>query len=219
MRGSNKPVIIINCKTYPEATGEKAEILARVCEAVAQESRADIRIAVQAADLYRVSKAVSIPVYAEHVDPIDPGRNTGYILPEDVKAEGAVGTLLNHSEHRLAPAVLEQTVREAKTAGLRVVVCAETPEEGETLARLEPEFVAVEPPALIGGTVSVSTAEPELITAAVAEISVPVLVGAGVHTGADVKIALELGAAGVLVASGVVKAEDQEAALRALIPR
>ncbi len=213
------PVILINFKTYPQATGERAEILAKICEAVAQESGADIRVAVQAADLYRVSQSVSIPVYAEHVDPIDPGRNTGYILPEDVKAEGAVGTLLNHSEHRLEWEVLERAVKEAKAAGLRVVVCAETPEEGAKIARLEPEFVAVEPPALIGGTVSVSTAEPEIIKEAVLKSSVPVLVGAGVHTGEDVKIALALGAAGVLVASGVVKAEDQEAALRALIPR
>ena len=212
-----RPVIIVNFKTYPQATGAKAEALARACETVAKERGADIRVAVQAADIYRVKHAVTIPVYAEHVDPIDPGQHTGYILPADVKAEGAVGTLLNHSEHRIHRDVLERTVRHAKEAGLKVVICAATPEEGATYAAFKPEFVAVEPPALIGGTISVSTAEPELITDAVKKVKAPLLVGAGIHTGADVKIALKLGAQGVLLASGVTRAKDPKEALEALL--
>jgi triosephosphate isomerase len=212
-----KPIIVINFKTYPQATGAKSEELARMCEAVAKRHDVDIRVAVQAADIYRVCHAVSIPVYAEHVDPIDPGRHTGYILPEDVKAEGAVGTLLNHSEHRVKPEVIARTVLHAKAAGLKVIICAATPKEGAEYARLKPEFVAVEPPELIGGKVSVSTAKPEVITKAVAMIKAPLLVGAGVHTGEDVKIALKLGAQGVLLASGVTKAKDPKRALEALL--
>ncbi len=210
-------VIIINFKTYPQATGENAVRLAELCQELADEHDADIRVAVQAADLYRVSQAVSIPVYAEHVDPIDPGRNTGFILPEAVKAEGAAGTLLNHSEHRLERDVLERSVKEAKDAGLKVVICAATPEEGSEVAALQPEFVAVEPPELIGGEVSVSAAEPEIIRKSVELIDAPLLVGAGIHTGEDVKVALELGAVGVLLASGVTKAEDPKKALLALL--
>ncbi|MBR9693333.1 triosephosphate isomerase, partial [Candidatus Woesearchaeota archaeon] len=184
---------------------------------VAKEKSADIRVAVQAADIYRVAQAVSIPVYAEHVDPIDPGQNTGFILPEAVMAEGATGTLLNHSEHRLERDVLERSMREAKDAGLKVVICAATPEEGGELSTLYPEFIAVEPPELIGGTMSVSSAQPEIIKKAVEIISVPVLVGAGIHTGEDVKVALELGAKGVLLASGITKAEDPKKALLELL--
>ena len=45
----------------------------------------------------------------------------------------------------------------------------------------------------------------------------PVLCGAGIHTGEDVKKSRELGAKGILVASGVVKAKDQRKALKELI--
>lgn len=210
-------VIIINFKTYPQATGENAEKLARICEEVAREHHVDIRVAVQAADIYRVSQAVSIPVYAEHVDAIDPGRNTGFILPEDVKAEGAVGTLLNHSEHRLEPSILYRTVKEAKEAGLKVIICAATPEEGRDLAALEPEFIAVEPPELIAGKISVAEAEPDVIKKAVALIAVPLLVGAGIHTAEDVKVAAQLGAQGVLLASGITKATEPKKALLDLL--
>lgn len=212
-----KPVIVVNFKTYEQATGAKAEQLARACEAVAKKRGADIRVAVQAADIYRVKHAVTIPVYAEHVDPIDPGQNTGYILPADVKAEGAVGTLLNHSEHRVPADVIERTVRHAKEAGLKVILCAATPDEGARYATLQPEFIAVEPPELIGGTISVSTAQPGLIKDAVKHVKAPLLVGAGIHTGADVKIALALGAQGVLLASGITKAKDPQRALDALL--
>ncbi len=212
-----KPVIIVNFKTYAQATGENAERLAKLCERAAKQHDADIRVAVQAADIYRVASKVSIPVYAEHVDPIDPGQNTGFILPEDVEAEGAVGTLLNHSEHRLPGKQLEEAVRQAKEAGLKIVLCARTVEEGAALAHLSPEFVAVEPPELIGGTVSVSTANPALIKDAVRLIDAPLLVGAGVHTAEDVRIALALGAKGVLLASGVAKAKDPHEALEELL--
>jgi triosephosphate isomerase len=97
------------------------------------------------------------------------------------------------------------------------IVCAENDDEGYKFAQMGADFVAVEPPDLIGGNVSVSSARPELITAAVAKIGQgKVIIGAGIKTGEDVRIALSLGAAGVLVASGVVKAADQEAALRDL---
>jgi len=212
-----RPVIIVNFKTYPSATGENAERLAKLCEAAGKRHGIDVRVAVQAADIYRVARAVTIPVYAEHIDPVEPGQHTGYVLAEDAKAEGASGTLLNHSEHRLTGKELELAVERARLNGLSIVICVATPEEGAAVARLAPEFVAVEPPELIGGTVSVSTARPEVIADAVKLIKAPLLVGAGVHTAQDVKIALSLGAKGVLLASGVAAAKDPVAALEKLL--
>jgi triosephosphate isomerase len=46
---------------------------------------------------------------------------------------------------------------------------------------------------------------------------IPVLCGAGVKNGEDVRKAKELGAKGILVASGVVKAENPEEAIRDLL--
>ncbi len=212
-----KPVIIVNFKTYANATGEAAVALAKICERVAAKRDADIRVAVQAADIYRVAKAVNIPVYAEHVDAIDPGRHTGYILPEDVKDAGAVGTILNHSEHPLDMETLARTIKDCNEAGLKFIICAPTAERGSIVAQFLPEFVAVEPPELIGGEVSVCEAEPELIKDAVEKIPAPLLVGAGIRDGDDVQAAMDLGAKGVLLASGVATADDPEDVLDDLL--
>jgi len=211
-------VIITNFKTYEKATGDKAVELAKIHDEVAKETGADIRIAVQAADISRVSAAVSIPVYAQHIDPVNFGSATGHVLPEAVKMAGASGTLLNHSEHRLDRDVLEKSVQRAREVGLDVVICAATPEEGETFLEFDPDLIAVEPPELIGGDISVSQAQPEIIEHAVRLIGSDKLkVGAGVKTGEDVRIAIELGARGVLLASGVTKAEDPKAVLLDLV--
>jgi triosephosphate isomerase len=49
------------------------------------------------------------------------------------------------------------------------------------------------------------------------DANIPVLCGAGVKTGKDVRAALDLGAKGVLLASGVVKAADVRGALSDLV--
>ena len=208
--------MIVNFKTYKNATGEKAVELAKICEKVALDTGVNIIVAVQEIDIYHVSNSVSIPVFAEHVDGIEYGSHTGFILPEAVKEAGAVGTLLNHSEHRLRIDEIEKSIRRAKEIGLEVVVCANTPAVGDALDEFKPDVIAVEPPELIGGDISVSSSRPEIIKESVETIEGPVLVGAGIKTGEDVRKALELGAKGVLLASGVTKASDPEKVLREL---
>ncbi len=210
-------MIITNFKTYESATGDAALALAMIHDKVAKETGADIRIAVQAADLYRIAQAVSIPVYAQHIDPVGFGSNTGHILPEAVEAAGAKGTLLNHSERRLERDVIQKSIERAKELGLEVVLCAQDPEEGASFVDLDPTLIAVEPPELIGGDISVSTAQPEIVSDAAKLINDKCLVGAGVKNGADVKKSLELGAKGVLLASGVTKASDPEEVLLDLV--
>jgi triosephosphate isomerase len=210
------PFILVNFKTYPTAVGAEAVKLAKIHEQVAQETGANIGIAVGALDLKEVAAAVSIPVFAQHVDGADFGSFTGQIVPEQVRSLGAVGTLLNHSERRIGSA-LPAAVAAAKAAGLKIVLCAESTDEAEELAQLAPDFLAVEPPQLIGGDVSVTTANPEVIGETLAVVgTTPLLVGAGVKNATDVQTALKLGAVGVLLASGVTKAEDPAAVLREL---
>jgi len=207
-------MIITNFKTYQSASAENAVKLAKIHQAVSEELDVDIRIAVQAVDLYRVKKAVKIPVFAQHIDPIVFGSATGHILPEAVKATGAEGTILNHSECRLDRETLKKSIERAKEVGLTTVVCAETPEEGASFLEFEPDYIAVEPPELIGGDISVSTAKPDIIKNAAKLIgSEKLLVGAGVKNGDDVRIAIKLGAKGVLLASGITKAKDPKAVL------
>jgi triosephosphate isomerase (TIM) len=210
-------MIIVNFKTYDSAVGENAVALAKIHEVVAQETGAEIAVAVNALDLEKVIAAVKIPVFAQHVDAAEFGSFTGGIVPELVKKMGAAGTLLNHSEKRLGDK-LSASSEAAKAAGLQVVICAEDDSESEKIAaELQPDFVAVEPPELIGGDISVTSANPGVIENSVKRVGeTPLLVGAGVKNGEDVKTALQLGAKGVLLASGITKAEDPAAVLRDL---
>lgn len=208
------PVIIVNFKTYESATGDNAVKLAKIHEEVARETGAEIAVCVQPADLYPVSREVSIPVFSQHIDSVSYGSNTGHILPESVKQSGAFGTLLNHAEKQIPFDDIANYIKRARQAELFVVVCANDPEAGEKIASLNPDLVALEPPELIGGDVSVSKAKPEIIKKAVELVGEEkLLVGAGVKTGEDVKKAVELGAKGVLLASGVTKAENPKAVL------
>jgi triosephosphate isomerase len=215
------PTIVLNVKTYAEATGEKAVELAKVMDAIAKETGASMAIAVQATDIWRCAEQVTIPVFAEHVDPITPGSHTGRTLPEALQAAKAVGTLINHSEHRLQLADIDACLQKVKKLNLDQIVCSNNIATSQAAAALSPNFVAVEPPELIGGDISVTKADPDIVSGSVNAVQrvnpkVHVLCGAGVKNGKDVAKALELGAKGVLLASGVVKAKDWEQVLRDL---
>ncbi|MCD6108894.1 MAG: triose-phosphate isomerase [Thermoplasmata archaeon] len=216
------PIIIVNVKTYSEAIGEKAVELAEIMDKLAKETSTSLAIAVQHTDIQKVADSVDIPVLAQHIDPISPGSHTGWVLPETVKEAGANGTLINHSEHRLKLADIDTCVRRAEENKLTTVVCSNNIRASKAIAALEPDFVAVEPPELIGGDISVTTANPEIVKGTVEEVrkiskNIGILCGAGVKNGKDIEKAIELGTDGVLLASGVVKAQDKEKVLRDLI--
>ena len=215
------PAIVLNVKTYTEATGDQVLRLATLMDKIAQETGAGMAIAVQATDIPLCTKKIRIPVFAQHIDPIKPGSHTGWTLPEAVKAAGAVGTLINHSEHRLILADIDTCITRAKELGLEQIVCSNNVATSNAIATFSPTFVAVEPPELIGGDISVTTADPGVVSSTVNAVKaidahVKILCGAGVKNGRDVAKAIELGADGVLLASGVVKAADKEKVLRNL---
>ncbi|MFB6204130.1 MAG: triose-phosphate isomerase [Candidatus Nanohaloarchaea archaeon] len=200
--------LILNMKAYREGTGENFGSLADLSIEAANEFEHELVIAAQPSDIHRMDDRY-VTGFAEHIDPVEPGSHTGHILPEAVKEAGAEGTLINHSERRLEKEEIRKTVERAKEAGLTTVVCAQSPEECAEIREFEPDYIAYEPPELIGGDVSVSEAEPEMIEKAVeASKPVPTLTGAGIKNTEDVEKSIELGCEGVLVASGVVKSDD-----------
>jgi len=213
------PTIIVNFKTYLEATGRKAVELAKQAEKVSKETGASIVVAPQFADIARVAEAVEIPVFAQHIDPIKPGSCTGHVLADSVKETGAVGTLINHSEKQLKLVDIDTVIRLAREKNLISCVCANNPSVSAAVAALKPDIVSIEPPELIGTGVAVSKAQPEVVTNTVkfvreVNIEVIILCGAGISHGEDVAVALKLGTQGVLVASGIVKAKDPYSMLR-----
>ncbi len=216
------PIIAINFKTYPQVTGEGAVTLAKKCEKVALDNGVTIIVAPQIADIYRVSSEVNIPVFSQHLDAGDPGRFTGHSLGETLKEAGCSGTLLNHSENRMQLADIEASVRKAEALGLYTIVCTNNPLVSVAAAAVNPSAVAVEPPELIGSGISVSQAQPEIISGTVERIravnaEVVILCGAGISNGDDVKSAIKLGSQGVLLASAVAKSDKPEDVLNDLI--
>ncbi len=209
---------IINFKAYQSSSGLNAIKLAKICEKVAKKEKANIAVAVQPADVLAVAGNVKIPVLVQHVDAVVFGAKTGWILPESVQQMGAVGSLINHSEHQIPLAQIDATIKRLKSLGMLSVCCADTPAKAAEIAKFNPDIIAIEPPELIGGNIAVSQAKPEVITQTTSKIKdIPILCGAGVKTMDDVVKAVQLGAKGILVASGVTNAQNPEKALTQLV--
>ncbi len=207
------PIIIVNYKTYFEATGKKAVKLSKIAEEVSMESGVNVGVAPQFADIASIADTVSIPVFSQHIDPITPGSFTGHILLESVKEAGAIGTLINHSERRLKMFDIEAIITKTRESGMVSVVCTNNAAVSAAAAALKPDMIAVEPPELIGTGIPVSKAKPEVVSGTVELVKrinpdIVTLCGAGITRGEDVTAALKLGTKGVLVASGIVKAKD-----------
>ena len=206
--------VLLNLKAYPCDTVE----IAATAADVADDTGVRIAVAPQTAEIAPVAET-GVETWAQHVDGIEPGSHTGSTLAEATAEAGATGTLLNHSECRLRLADIDAGIRAAKRAGLETVVCANNPRQIAAATSLQPDAVAVEPPELIGTGTPVSKADPQIVTDSVKAASddVPVLCGAGISTGEDLVAAADLGAEGVLLASGVAKADDPRAALESLV--
>ena len=217
-----KPLIVVNFKTYTESAGERAVRIARYCEEVGKDHGVRIVPVPQIPDIFRVTCSVKIPVFAQHIDGVGAGSFTGHITAECIREAGASGTLINHSERRLLLSDIDSAVRAAKKAGLKTIVCTNNVAVTSAAAALSPDFVAIEPPELIGSGIPVSKADPGIVRGSVEAVKkinpgVETLCGAGISKGEDVAAALELGTSGVLLASGVIKARDPKAALLDLV--
>ncbi|HLD39749.1 MAG TPA: triose-phosphate isomerase [Candidatus Nanoarchaeia archaeon] len=216
-----KPLILLNFKTYPEAAGKKALLLAKKLEKV-HSSKFEIVIAPSLPTLEEVAARTSLPVFSQHTDLAGLGPFTGKISAQELKKIGVKGTLLNHSERKIPFSILKKIVADGKKHKLVIVICASSLKEAKKVAALAPDYLAYEPPELIGGNVSVTKAKPEVIAKAVEIVKkispkTKVLCGAGIQSGEDIRKALELGAQGVLIGHAVPKAKDPARFLKELL--
>jgi triosephosphate isomerase (TIM) len=206
-------ITIINFKTYKQ--GKQVLEFAKKIEKIDK----SIIVGIQASDIEEIAKKTKLIVYAQHVDNFQKGRNTGFVIPESVKADGAKGTFLNHSEHRLKLDVIRKTILRCKRIRLKTAVFASNLEEAKKIERFHPDILIIEPPELVAGKISVSSAKPELISKISETIKKNFLVGAGIHSRKDVEIALKLGASGIAVSSSVMKARNPSTELKKLLGR
>ena len=216
-----QPLIVVNFKTYATAMGQRAVDLAQAMERASKDHVRMIAV-VSAFDLHAVKQAApSLEVWSQHLDPVGQGSFTGWLQPENAIERGAQGTIINHAEHKVDIEHVQQLMQQLPD-DFPMCACAADVDEAHQLAELGPTFIAVEPPELIGGDISVTTADPAIVSDTVNAVRainshVRVLCGAGVKDGKDVKTAVELGAHGVLLASGVTKASDVDAVLADLV--
>ncbi len=218
------PIVILNYKTYLESSGIKALELAHDLESAASESGITMVAAPQAADIYRISQETSLPIFAQHIDAISPGGHTGSNLIDTLVEAGVSGSLINHSENRMKLADIDEVIKQCRQNEIESCVCTNNIETSKAVAALAPDAVAVEPPELIGTGIPVSQAQPEVVEDSVKGVKainkkVKVLCGAGITTGDDMKAAMDLGADGVLLASGIIKAESPKDALLDLVSK
>jgi len=212
-----EPILIINFKNYMEVSGKRCLALALEAERVAKELNMLDSIAVAPPNpaLALVAEHVrGIPVIAQHVDDKEEGSTTGYNVAKMLRSFNIRGSIVNHSEHRLLPKEIEGIVKALHESDMLAIVCVKEPDEIDAIAGLsvEPDYIAIEPPELIGTGNAVSKSKPEVITGSVERANSlglkrsKVICGAGIVDGRDASIAVRLGSRGVLVASGIVKA-------------
>jgi triosephosphate isomerase len=207
----NKP-LIINLKNYSEISGDNSIRIVEDAKNVRLMNHADIVVAPPPSSILALSK-IAIPIVSQHVDDAAIGATTGFIVPEIVKSYGAIGSIINHSEHKIEYYQIKSLVKRLRDLEMVSIVCAADLDEVEKTSRLSPDFLAIEPPELIGKGVAVSKANPSIVKNSVKVVkrispAVKVLCGAGIVDKYDVEKAIELGAEGILISSGIVKSSS-----------
>jgi triosephosphate isomerase len=206
-----KPLIVVNLKTY-----KFGHDVLRLCRRIESVSKGII-VGAQVSDIFMISSLTKLKVYSQHVDDIEPGRNTGFVSVEAVRAAGARGVFLNHSEHPLEWEVLKNSIKACRDMKLKTIVFAKDLRVAKRLERLKVDYVCIEPPELVSGKISVSEAKPELIKHIGKNLKCKFLVGAGIHSREDVEVAMKYGASGVALSSAVTKGKRPKKVLKGLL--
>ncbi|MFQ5476233.1 MAG: triose-phosphate isomerase [Nitrosopumilus sp.] len=205
-------MFVINCKNYEEIAGDKIIKFVKTAEKVSKKYKIKIAIAPPQHLIGLVANS-SIPILAQHIDDSKVGSTTGFVIPELLKKSKVSGSLINHSEHRISSDEIKKLVLKLKELKMISIVCVKDVAEARKYSKLNPEYIAIEPPELIGSGKAVSKEKPELITKAAdavksAKNKTKLLCGAGIVSGEDVAKSVELGSKGILVASGIIKAKN-----------
>ncbi len=210
-------MFIINCKNYEEIAGSKIDKFVKIAEKISKKYKVKIAIAPPQHLLSKVSKS-SLIILAQHLDNSKVGSTTGYMIPELVKKSNINGSIINHSEHRIPKKDIKELIDKLKKLKMISVLCVKNVAEVKKYIKLNPDYIAIEPPELIGSGKAVSKEKPELITNAAravkaAKNKTKLLCGAGIVSGDDVEKAIQLGSKGILVASGIVKSKNWNKAI------
>ncbi|MFC1726933.1 triose-phosphate isomerase [Patescibacteria group bacterium] len=203
-------MIWLSLKTYPESTADKVIKLLKIVKKVSAKNNVPIIPCAQATDIFRIKKELGIEVWAQHCDPIDPGRNSGWISPHSLKQAGATGTVLNHGEHPIKLSTIKVSLEKAHQHGLKTLVICETTQQAKKVSLWKPKYIAYEKAKLIAGPISMIDVEESNIKKLAKTLPQPLIVGAGITSKEHVSKTLAAGGKGVILASAVIKALSPE---------
>lgn len=193
---------------------------AKCADAAAREYDIDILFVAPYADIRRVSENTThLIVLAPYMDAIYPGRGMADVLPESLKAAGAQGVVINHSERPMGLSAIRKTIDRADELDLLTFVCADTISEAQALAHFHPDILNPEPTELIGsGQVSDIAYVKEVVRAVKAiDPSIYVEQAAGITTAQQVYDFIMAGSEAAGAASGILRSADPFALLNEMV--
>ncbi len=204
------PFFEIGVKNY--VYGDAVLDMALHADACAEKYDVDVVMIVPYTEIRRVCEQTKhLHVFAPYMDTLRPGRGMADVLPEAVKAAGAVGVVVNHCERPMTLPQIKATIDRAHELDLLVFGCADSIAETKALAELHPDIINPEPSELIGGGGGVSS--PEYVRTnieAVKSVYPDILVeqAAGVSSPKEVYDFIYAGCEATGAASGIFKAAD-----------
>jgi triosephosphate isomerase (TIM) len=212
------PFFEIGPKTYLD----RASLLELVEAASTASVRYDVAVILTppALDIEAVKKAgPRLWVFAQSMDTAPPGRSTGSILPEALKAVGADGVMLNHAERPLQESALPAAIGRARDAGLLTMICAEDVEQAKRYASWGPDMLLVEPHDLIGTASRTDRPWIPEVNEAVGRVNPDVLImhSGGIADEEAVRAVISRGAAGTGCTTAIVQATDRRAVTARMI--
>lgn len=189
----NPPIIIVNYKS----TKQGKEVLSFSKKI----NNSNLFAAIPTNHLNEISKNTNLITIAQHLNDQ---------TPQQLKATGAQGTLLNHSDNPISLKQIETLTKQLNKLKLKVIVCTKTTKNVDAIRKFKPWAIAYEDPIFIG-TKNPITDHPLQILNFTKHFKrckrIP-LCGAGIHKKEDVENALKLGCKGILISSAVMKSDN-----------
>jgi triosephosphate isomerase len=193
---------------------------AKAADAAAKEYDVDVIFVAPYTDIRRVRENTDrLIVFAPYMDAIYPGRGIADVLPEALKAAGAQGVVLNHSERPMTLTAIKKTIDRANELEMISFVCVDTVSEAQAIAHLHPDIMNPEPTELIGGGKVSDMEYVRKVVGAVKVIDPAILVeqAAGITTAQQVYDFIMAGSEAAGSASGILKSSDPLALLNEMV--
>ena len=213
------PYFEIGTKNY--VYGDKLLEYALAADAAAEKYDVDVLFICPAVEIRRVAEHTkNLIVLAPYMDTLRPGRGMADILPEGLKAAGAVGVVINHCEKPMSLPQMKATIDRARELDMLVFACADTLDEAKAIANLHPDIINPEPSAIIGGGKGVSPMDYVKDSIAVIKAIDPEIMveqAAGITNGQQVYDFIMAGSEAAGAASGIMNAEDPLAMIDEMI--